>query len=109
MVPKVLVSDDGKMGARNGVSTGSIEKKMGIKANATAVLNFDGATAGWSARKTAGCNGMFGMMNAARLGVGVQGVAVAEVAYQNAATYAKERLVGRSLTGPKARTSRPIR
>ncbi|MBI1213202.1 MAG: acyl-CoA dehydrogenase [Alphaproteobacteria bacterium] len=116
MVPKFLVSEDGKMGARNGVSTGSIEKKMGIKANATAVLNFDEAVA-WrlgpkpqpkpaepSAKKSssAGMSGMFGMMNAARLGVGVQGVAVAEVAYQNAAAYAKERLVGRSLTGPKA-------
>ena len=104
------------MGARNGVSTGSIEKKMGIKANATAVLNFDDAVA-WrlgpkpqpksadpAAKKSssAGMSGMFGMMNAARLGVGVQGVAVAEVAYQNAVTYAKERLVGRSLTGPKA-------
>jgi alkylation response protein AidB-like acyl-CoA dehydrogenase len=116
MVPKFLVAEDGKMGARNGVSTGSIEKKMGIKANATAVLNFDEAKAwrlgpkpepktrgaGEKGSSSAGMKGMFGMMNAARLGVGVQGVAVAEVAYQNAAAYAKERLVGRSLTGPKA-------
>ena len=115
MVPKFLVAEDGKMGARNGVSTGSIEKKMGIKGNATAVLNFDEATAwrlgpkpqpkGAPAEKgssSAGMKGMFGMMNAARLGVGVQGVAVSEVAYQNAAAYAKERLVGRSLTGTKA-------
>ncbi len=114
MVPKFLVSEDGKMGARNGVSTGSIEKKMGIKANATAVLNFDEATAwrlgpkpqpkaagGDKKSSSAGMKGMFGMMNAARLGVGVQGVAVSEVAYQNAAAYAKERLVGRALTGPK--------
>jgi alkylation response protein AidB-like acyl-CoA dehydrogenase len=113
MVPKFLVSEEGKMGARNGVSTGSIEKKMGIKANATAVLNFDEATA-WrlgpkpqakaegKGSSSAGMKGMFGMMNAARLGVGVQGVAVAEVAYQNAVTYAKERLVGRALTGAKA-------
>lgn len=115
MVPKFLVSEDGKMGARNGVSTGSIEKKMGIKGNATAVLNFDEATAwrlgpkpqpkaaaGDKGSSSAGMKGMFGMMNAARLGVGVQGVAVSEVSYQNAAAYAKERLVGRSLTGPKA-------
>jgi hypothetical protein len=112
MVPKFLVSEDGKMGARNGVSTGSIEKKMGIKGNATAVLNFDEAV-GWrlgpkpqpkaegKGSSSAGMKGMFGMMNAARLGVGVQGVAVAEVAYQNAVTYSKERLVGRSLTGTK--------
>ncbi len=114
MVPKVLVSEDGKMGARNGVSTGSIEKKMGIKANATAVLNFDEAKAwrlgpkpqkkadGAKGSSSAGMKGMFGMMNAARLGVGIQGVAIAEVAYQNAAIYAKERLVGRALTGAKA-------
>ncbi len=116
MVPKFLVSEDGKMGTRNGVSTGSIEKKMGIKANATAVLNFDEAVA-WrlgpkpqpksasadsKKSSSAGMKGMFGMMNAARLGVGVQGVAIAEVAYQNAVAYAKERLVGRALTGPKA-------
>jgi alkylation response protein AidB-like acyl-CoA dehydrogenase len=115
MVPKFLVSEDGQMGARNGVSTGSIEKKMGIKANATAVLNFDEAVAwrlgpkpqpkaagaGDKGSSSAGMKGMFGMMNAARLGVGVQGVAVSEVAYQNAAIYAKERLVGRALTGPK--------
>lgn len=115
MVPKFLVSEDGKMGARNGVSTGSIEKKMGIKANATAVLNFDEAVAwrlgpkpqpkaagaGEKGSSSAGMKGMFGMMNAARLGVGVQGVAVSEVAYQNAVAYAKERLVGRALTGPK--------
>jgi hypothetical protein len=114
MVPKFLVSEDGKMGTRNGVSTGSIEKKMGIKANATAVLNFDEAKAwrlgpkpqkkadGAKGSSSAGMKGMFGMMNAARLGVGVQGVAIAEVAYQNAAIYAKERLVGRALTGAKA-------
>ena len=113
MVPKFLVSEDGKMGARNGVSTGSIEKKMGIKGNATAVLNFDEATAwrlgpkpkpkieGAKGSSSEGMKGMFGMMNAARLGVGVQGVAVAEVAYQNAVTYSKDRLVGRSLTGAK--------
>jgi alkylation response protein AidB-like acyl-CoA dehydrogenase len=114
MVPKFLVNEDGTMGARNGVFTGSIEKKMGIKANATAVLNFDEAkawrlgpkpqpkAAGEKGSSSAGMKGMFGMMNAARLGVGIQGVAIAEVAYQNAAIYAKERLVGRALTGTKA-------
>lgn len=114
MVPKFVVSEDGKMGARNGVFTGSLEKKMGIKGNATAVLNFDEATAwrlgpkpqpkadGTKGSSSAGMKGMFGMMNTARLGVGVQGIAIAEVAYQNAAIYAKERLVGRALTGTKA-------
>jgi alkylation response protein AidB-like acyl-CoA dehydrogenase len=113
MVPKFIVSEDGKVGARNAVSTGSIEKKMGIKGSATCVLNFDGAVAwrlgpkpqpkgsGEKKSSSEGMKGMFGMMNAARIGVGVQGVAVAEVAYQNAVAYARERLVGRSLTGAK--------
>jgi alkylation response protein AidB-like acyl-CoA dehydrogenase len=113
MVPKFVVSEDGKVGARNAVNTGSIEKKMGIKGSATCVLNFDGAVAwrlgpkpqakGTGDKKSSseGMKGMFGMMNAARIGVGVQGVAVAEVAYQNAVAYARERLVGRSLTGAK--------
>jgi alkylation response protein AidB-like acyl-CoA dehydrogenase len=113
MVPKFIVSEDGKVGARNAVNTGSIEKKMGIKGSATCVLNFDGAVAwrlgpkpqakGTGDKKSSseGMKGMFGMMNAARIGVGVQGVAVAEVAYQNAVAYARERLVGRSLTGAK--------
>jgi hypothetical protein len=95
------------------VNTGSIEKKMGIKGSATCVLNFDGAVAwrlgpkpqskGTADKKSSseGMKGMFGMMNAARIGVGVQGVAVAEVAYQNAVAYTRERLVGRSLTGAK--------
>lgn len=111
MVPKYLVSEDGKMGARNGVSTGGIEKKMGIKAQATCVLNFDDAVAwrlgpkpsapkpGEKPKASAGMAGMFGMMNNARLGVGIQGIAVAEVAYQNAVAYAHERRVGRALTG----------
>ena len=113
MVPKFIVSEDGKVGARNAVSTGSIEKKMGIKGSATCVLNFDGAVAwrlgpkpqpkgsGEKKSSSEGMKGMFGMMNAARIGVGVQGVAVAEVAYQNAVAYTRERLVGRSLTGAK--------
>src|SRR5580700_2597246 len=89
VVPKVLVNADGSLGARNGVSCGSIEEKMGIHANSTCVMNFDGAT-GWLVGEAhRGLNAMFVMMNEARLGVGVQGLAVSEVAYQNAATYAK--------------------
>jgi hypothetical protein len=111
LVPKYLVSEDGKLGARNGVTTGGIEKKMGIKGNATAVLNFDEAVA-WRlgpkpqaaqpAHKrsaSAGMAGMFAMMNAARLGVGVQGIAAAEVSSQNAIDYARTRRVGRALGG----------
>ncbi|HEX4533376.1 MAG TPA: acyl-CoA dehydrogenase family protein, partial [Rhizomicrobium sp.] len=113
MVPKYLVSEDGKVGARNGVSTGAIEKKMGIKGNATCVLNFDDAIAwrlgpkptppkpGEKRHASAGMKGMFGMMNGARLGVGVQGIGVGEVAYQNGLDYALTRRVGHALTGPK--------
>jgi len=116
MVPKVLVKEDGTVGARNGVTCGSIEKKMGIKGSATCVLNFDDAVAyrlGPKPEKTTakradgkksssqGMAGMFGMMNAARMGVGIQGIAIGEVAYQNAVTYSLERLAGRSLTGAK--------
>src|SRR5690242_5391093 len=113
MVPKYLVGEDGKMGARNGVSTGGIEKKMGIKGNATAVLNFDDAIAwrlgpkpqpakpGEKRSASAGMAGMFGMMNAARLGVGVQGIAIGEVAAQNGIDYALTRRVGRALGGAK--------
>ena len=113
MVPKYIVKEDGTPGPRNGVMCGSIEKKMGIRANATAVLNFDDAVAwrlgpkpepakaGEKPSSAAGMRGMFGMMNAARLGVGVQGIGVAEVAYQNALAYALERRVGHALTGPK--------
>jgi alkylation response protein AidB-like acyl-CoA dehydrogenase len=112
MVPKYLVDETGKMGARNGVTTGGIEKKMGIKAQATCVLNFDDAVAwrlgpkpempkpGEKRGSSAGMAGMFGMMNAARMGVGIQGISIAEVAYQNALAYAHERRVGRALTGP---------
>jgi alkylation response protein AidB-like acyl-CoA dehydrogenase len=113
MVPKFLVGEDGKMGARNGVSTGGIEKKMGIKAQATCVLNFDNAVAwrlgpkptppkpGEKRSASAGMAGMFGMMNGARLGVGIQGIAIGEVAYQNGYQYVHERRVGHALTGPK--------
>ena len=112
MVPKFLVAEDGTMGARNGVTVGGIEHKMGIKGQATCVLNFDGAIAwrlgpkpeplkpGEKRSASAGMAGMFGMMNAARLGVGVQGIAIGDVAYQNGYAYAHERRVGHALTGP---------
>ena len=113
MVPKFLVAEDGTMGARNGVGTGGIEHKMGIKGQATCVLNFDDAVAwrlgpkpeplkpGEKRSSSAGMAGMFGMMNAARLGVGIQGIGLGEVAYQNGYAYAHERRVGRALTGAK--------
>lgn len=102
VVPKVLVNADGSLGARNGVSCGSIEHKMGIHANATCVMNYDNATGWLIGEENKGMQGMFVMMNEARLGVAVQGLAQSEVAYQNAVAYARERLQGRSLTGPKA-------
>jgi alkylation response protein AidB-like acyl-CoA dehydrogenase len=101
VAPKVLVNDDGTLGARNGLSCGSIEEKMGIHGNATCVMNYDGATAWLVGEENRGLPAMFVMMNEARLGVGVQGLALSEVAYQNAAIYAKERLQGRALTGAK--------
>ena len=101
LVPKFLVNADGTLGARNGVSCGSIEHKMGIHANATCVMNYDGATGYLLGEEMKGLRAMFIMMNAARLGVGVQGLAQAEVAYQNAVTYARDRLQGRALTGTK--------
>ena len=101
VVPKFMVNDDGSLGARNGVSCGSIEEKMGIHGNSTCVMNYDGATGWLIGEENRGLNAMFVMMNEARLGVGVQGLAQSEVAYQNAAIYAKERLQGRALTGAK--------
>jgi alkylation response protein AidB-like acyl-CoA dehydrogenase len=101
LVPKMFVNDDGSLGARNGVSCGSIEEKMGIHGNATCVMNYDGATGWLIGEENRGLNAMFVMMNEARLGVGVQGLAQSEVAYQNAAIYAKERLQGRALSGTK--------
>jgi alkylation response protein AidB-like acyl-CoA dehydrogenase len=101
IAPKILVNDDGTPGARNAISCGSIEEKMGIHGNATCVMNFDGATAYLVGEANKGLNGMFTMMNRARLTVGVQGLAMSEIAYQNAAAYARERLQGRALTGPK--------
>jgi len=101
VVPKVLVKDDGSLGARNGVSCGSLEEKMGIHGNATCVMNYDSATGWLIGEENRGLNAMFVMMNEARLGVGVQGLALSEVAYQNAAAYAKERLQGRAISGVK--------
>ena len=101
VVPKFLVDQDGSIGARNGVACGSLEEKMGIHGNSTCVMNFDAATGWLVGEQHRGLNAMFVMMNEARLGVGVQGLAVSEVAYQNAAIYARERLQGRSIAGVK--------
>ncbi len=101
VVPKVTPNPDGTLGARNAVSCGSIEEKMGIHGNATCVMNYDGATGWLVAQENHGLQAMFVMMNEARLGVGVQGLALSEVAYQNAAQYAKDRLQGRAITGVK--------
>ncbi|MDI3469114.1 MAG: 3-methylmercaptopropionyl-CoA dehydrogenase (DmdC) [Pseudolabrys sp.] len=101
VVPKIVVNDDGSLGGANGVSCGSLEHKMGIHGNATCVMNYDGATGWLVGDENRGLNAMFTMMNEARLGVGVQGLALSEVAYQNAARYAKERLQGRAISGVK--------
>ncbi len=101
IVPKMLVNADGSLGARNGVSCGKIEEKMGIHGNATCVLNYDEATGYLIGAENKGLNAMFTMMNVARLGVGLQGLAQSEAAYQNGVAYAKDRMQGRSLTGPK--------
>ena len=110
VVPKFLVDGDGALGARNGVSCGSIEEKMGIHGNATCVMNYDGAQGFLVGEANRELNAMFVMMNEARLGVAMQGLAQSEVAYQNAAQYAKERLQGRALSGPKdpAKPADPI-
>ncbi len=101
IVPKFLPAANGGNGARNAVTCGSIEEKMGIHGNATCVMNYDGA-AGWLVGEAnRGLQAMFVMMNEARLNVGMQGLALSEVAYQNAAAYAKERLAGRAMTGAK--------
>ncbi|MSP42321.1 MAG: acyl-CoA dehydrogenase [Alphaproteobacteria bacterium] len=102
VVPKFLVQADGSLGARNGVSCGSIEEKMGIHGNSTCVLNYDGAVGYLVGEEHKGMRAMFTMMNEARLLVGQQGLAVSEVAYQNAVIYARDRLQGRALTGPAA-------
>lgn len=97
IVPKFLVNADGTLGERNGVSCGSIEEKMGIHGNSTCLLNYDGATGYLVGEAEKGLAAMFIMMNAARLGVGLQGLAQGEVAYQNAVAYARERRQGRAL------------
>ncbi len=102
IVPKYLVKADGTVGARNQVSCGAIEHKMGIHGNATCVMNYDGATGFLIGAENKGLSAMFVMMNEARLSVGLQGLAISEVAYQNAVNYARERIQGRSLSGPKA-------
>jgi alkylation response protein AidB-like acyl-CoA dehydrogenase len=99
--PKFLVNADGSIGARNGFSCGSIEHKMGIHASPTCVMNYDGATGWLVGQPHRGLPAMFTMMNTARLYVGVQGLGVAESAYQNALAYTKDRLQGRALLGPK--------
>ena len=101
IVPKFIVNDDGTLGARNSLSVGKIEEKMGIHGNATCVMNYDGATGYLLGDMHKGMRAMFTMMNEARLGVGLQGLAQAEVAYQNALAYAKDRLQGRDVTGVK--------
>ncbi len=101
IVPKFMVNDDGSLGQRNGVSVGSIEEKMGIHGNSTCVMNYDEATGFLIGDEHKGMRAMFTMMNEARLGVGLQGYAQAESAYQNAVAYANDRLQGRDVTGAK--------
>src|SRR4051795_8183710 len=97
VVPKFLVNEDGSLGERNSLSCGAIEKKMGIHGNATCVMNYDGAKGWLVGEPEKGLQAMFIMMNAARLGVGLQGIAQGEVAYQNAAAYARDRRQSRAL------------
>ncbi|MEL6933256.1 MAG: acyl-CoA dehydrogenase C-terminal domain-containing protein, partial [Pseudomonadota bacterium] len=101
IVPKFIVNEDGSLGARNGVSCGKIEEKMGIHGNCTCVMNYDEATGYLLGEEHKGMRAMFTMMNEARLGVGMQGLAQADIAYQNALEYAKDRLQGRDVTGDK--------
>jgi alkylation response protein AidB-like acyl-CoA dehydrogenase len=101
IVPKFIVNDDGSLGDRNTLSCGSIEHKMGIHANSTCVMNYDGAKGWMVGEENKGLAAMFVMMNAARLGVGIQGLGQADVAYQNAVQYAHDRRQGRALTGPQ--------
>ncbi len=96
LVPKIQVKEDGSLGPRNGVSTGSIESKMGIRGSATCVLNFDGAVGHMIGPKNKGLSSMFTMMNLERIVVGIQGLGLSEIAYQNALNYSKERKQGKS-------------
>jgi len=99
IVPKVLVNPDGSLGARNAVTVGKIERKMGIHGSPTCVMNYDGATGWLLGDLHKGMKAMFTMMNEARLGVALQGYALAEAAYQAARAYARDRLQGRAATG----------
>ncbi len=101
VVPKFLPDEQGRPGERNGLSCGALEHKMGIHGNATCVINLDGARGWLVGEENRGLNAMFVMMNAARLGVGMQSLGLAEFAYQNSLAYARERLQGRSLSGPQ--------
>ena len=101
IVPKFIVKDDGTLGARNGVACGMLEEKMGIHGNSTCVMNFDEAEGYLVGEEHKGLRAMFTMMNAARLGVGLQGLGQASVAYQNAVAYTRDRLQGRDVTGAK--------
>ncbi len=101
LVPKFLVNEDGSLGARNGMSCGSIEHKMGIKGASTCVMNYENAKGWLLGEPNKGLHAMFSMMNHERIMVGQQGLSQAEVAYQSAADYARERLQGRALTGAK--------
>ena len=103
IVPKYLVNQDGSLGARNGIFTSRLEHKMGIKSNATAQIELEGAVGTMVGQPNKGMQGMFVMMNAARLGVGNQSLGLTEVAFQNALVYAKERIQMRSLSGVKAK------
>ncbi len=103
VVPKFLVNKDGSLGARNGIYCGGLEHKMGIHGNATCQMVLDGAVGTMVGQPNKGMQGMFVMMNAARLGVGNQSLGLTEVAYQNALAYAKDRIQMRSLSGPKAK------
>ena len=103
IVPKYIPNADGSLGARNSIKCGAIEHKMGIHGNATCVMNLDGAQGWLVGEPNKGLNAMFVMMNGARLGVGMQSLGLAEVAYQNSLIYAKDRIQMRSLTGPKAK------
>ncbi|WP_312519175.1 acyl-CoA dehydrogenase family protein, partial [Stutzerimonas nitrititolerans] len=102
LVPKMMVNDDGSLGARNSLSCGSIEHKMGIQASATCVMNFDGAVGWMVGEPNKGLAAMFTMMNYERLGVGIQGLATGERSYQSAIEYARERVQSRAPTGPVA-------
>ncbi len=103
LVPKVMVNADGSLGEKNALGCGSIEHKMGIKASATCVMNFDGATGYLVGEVNKGLNAMFTMMNYERLGVGIQGLALGERSYQSAVEYARERIQSRAPTGPVAK------